>query len=603
MTLAEPITESSSADARCLECVMRTWDGTELFYRVWTPPVPTTKALLLFHRGHEHSGRYAELVRELGLHDAWVFAWDARGHGRSPGERGDAPSFAAVVKDMDTFARHVAREYGVAIEDTVVIGHSVGAVAVAAWVHDYGRPTRAMVLVTPAFRVKLYVPFALPALRARLRMGGKSFITSYVRPRMLTHDPVEAERYASDPLISRNIATHILVELHDTATRLLADAGGIDTPTLLLSAGSDWVVKNAAQRRFFERLSSPVKQMATYAGFRHALLHEKDRREPIARIREFVLDAFQRSTPPPSGLDADQQGYTHREYERLAKPGPWYCPKRWSFAMQRTFLKTVGRLSHGIRLGWRRGFDSGESLDHIYGDRARGITPLGKLIDRIYLNAAGWRGIRRRKTLVQGMMRRAIDDVQASREAVRIVDVAAGGGRYVLEVLRELRDEARSRVGSAVRTDSVQAMLRDFSTDALDIARRTAHDLGLANVTFAQGDAFDRASLAAIQPRPNIAVVSGLYELFGDNRMVLESLRGLADAMEPGSLLIYTNQPWHPQVEMIARVLTNHRGQPWVMRRRTQAEMDRLVAEAGFEKLDMEIESAGIFTVSLARRK
>jgi hypothetical protein len=29
--------------------------------------------------------------------------------------------------------------------------------------------------------------------------------------------------------------------------------------------------------------------------------------------------------------------------------------------------------------------------------------------------------------------------------------------------------------------------------------------------------------------------------------MIARSLGGLACAMTPGSLLIYTNQPWHPQ--------------------------------------------------------
>ena len=77
-----------------------------------------------------------------------------------------------------------------------------------------------------------------------------------------------------------------------------------------------------------------------------------------------------------------------------------------------------------------------------------------------------------------------------------------------------------------------------------------------------RGDAFDRASLAAIAPRPTIGIVSGLYELFPENAAVLNSLRGLADAIEPGGHLIYTNQPWHPQVEFIARVLRNREGQP-----------------------------------------
>jgi Putative methyltransferase len=96
--------------------------------------------------------------------------------------------------------------------------------------------------------------------------------------------------------------------------------------------------------------------------------------------------------------------------------------------------------------------------------------------------------------------------------------------------------------------------------------------------------------------------VSGLYELFPENEPVLRSLRGLAAIVEPGGRLIYTNQPWHPQVEFIARVLPNREGKPWIMRRRTQAEMDELVRRAGFIKLSQEIDQWGIFTVSVARR-
>ncbi|MNL52210.1 putative lysophospholipase [compost metagenome] len=98
-------------------------------------------------------------------------------------------------------------------------------------------------------------------------------------------------------------------------------------------------------------------------------------------------------------------------------------------------------------------------------------------------------------------------------------------------------------------------------------------------------------------------MVSGLYELFADNQMVGGSLAGLADAVEPGGYLVYTGQPWHPQLELIARALTSHReGQAWVMRRRTQAEMDQLVAAAGFRKIGMRVDEWGIFSVSLAQR-
>ena len=44
--------------------------------------------------------------------------------------------------------------------DMAVIAQSVGAVLVATWAHDYAPQIRCMVLASPAFKVKLYVPFA-----------------------------------------------------------------------------------------------------------------------------------------------------------------------------------------------------------------------------------------------------------------------------------------------------------------------------------------------------------------------------------------------------------------------------------------------------------
>jgi hypothetical protein len=247
-------------------------------------------------------------------------------------------------------------------------------------------------------------------------------------------------------------------------------------------------------------------------------------------------------------------------------------------------------LSDGIRLGWRRGFDSGDSLDYVYRNQARGTTVLGRLIDRIYLDSPGWRGIRERKVHVEALLRTAIEGARAEGRPVHILDPAAGGGRYVLDAVSKLQGEP------------VTVTLRDQNPVCVEAAAKLAAELHLPDVEAIQGDAFDWVSLACIRPRPTIAVVSGLYELFPDNDRVRASLFGLADALGDDGYLIYTNQPWHPQLEMIARVLDNREGDRWVMRPRHQAEMDALVRSAGFEKLEMLIGADGIFTVSLARR-
>ncbi|MDH3899951.1 MAG: bifunctional alpha/beta hydrolase/class I SAM-dependent methyltransferase [Gammaproteobacteria bacterium] len=566
----------------------KSFDGTELFYRSWKPLAPVNRALVVIHRGHEHSGRVSDQVEELDLQDVWAFSWDCRGHGHSPGERGYAKSYDYFVKDLNAFVMFISARHDIPIENMAILANSVGAVTASTWVHDYAPRIRAMVLAAPAFIIRLYIPFAIPLLRLVQGMRGKVFISSYVKSKMLTHDPEQSRKYDEDRLITRNIAVNILLGLHDTATRILADAGAIFTPTLILSAGSDWVVKNSAQRRFFAALSSARKEMHVYPKFFHAVLYEKHREEPISRARQFIIECFE--TPPETSffINQDREGYTRREFDRLRQPAPPITAAY--FGVQKLLMQTLGRLSTGVRLGCQTGFDSGKSLDYVYKNQAHGITFLGRMIDRHYLDAVGWQGIRERRENLGNSLRWAIDAVSAAGKAVRIVDIAAGPGRYVLEVIRDLPDM------------EITVLLRDRDPGNLQAGKDLARSMGLASVKFEAADAFDRESLLSITPAPSIVIVSGLYELFSDNQPVLKSIEGIAGVLQDNGYLLYTCQPWHPQIEMIARTLINRDGEPWIMRRRTQAEMDELVRSAGLTKIDTKIDSHGIFTVSIAQK-
>ncbi len=567
-----------------------TWDGTRLFYRAWRPQTPTGQMLVLFHRGHEHSGRWEDVVDAIAPEGFTVFAWDARGNGRSEGPRDDAEHFASYARDAEIFVRYLSEIERVPMDQIAVVGHSVGAAIVAAWIHDYAPRIRAAVLATPAFRIRLYLPLAIPALRLAHKLGVMTSVPSYVKARVLTHDPAQRTRHEQDELITHAISTRVLLDLHDTATRLIEDAAAIQVPTLMLLAGSDWVVKRSAQTKFFDRLGSPVKHLEKLTGSFHDVYHELNADRARHVTRDFIEASFVGPAAVAPLLNADESGYTFDEYRRLSRPLRRLSIKGIGYYVFGLFLRSLGRLSSGIRLGWESGFNSGRTLDYVYRNRPNGITPLGRLIDRQYLNGIGWRGIRIRRQLLERAVAQAVEQTCASQGSAHIVDVAAGAGRYLLETLK--RCESRR----------VTAELRDAQRANLNEGQGIARALGLANVSFVEGDAFDPSALERMQPRPDIAIVSGLYELFPDNTKVLSSLQGLARAVPKGGTLIYTNQPWHPQLELIARGLTGFDGQPWIMRRRTQAEMDDLVRVAGFEKVQMEIDPWGMFTVSLARR-
>lgn len=577
------------------ECSFRTFDGVELFYRHWPVEAGARKAgaIVLFHRGHEHSGRMMHLVDELGLGDFEFFAWDARGHGRSPGPRGFSPSLGTSVRDVNDFVEHAAAQAGCPVEDVAVIAQSVGAVLVSTWLHDYAPRIRCAVLASPAFKVKLYVPFARRGLALMQKLRGNFYVNSYVKAKFLTHDPERIASYESDPLISRPISVNILVALYETAERIVADANAITVPVQLLISGADWVVHHGPQHEFFDKLASPVKEKHVLPGFFHDTLGERDRAPAVAKIRAFVTARFAEPRKFVDLTNAHLSGATKEESDRLAAPLSPISPRGLYWSATRASMKLGGALSEGVKLGRETGFDSGSTLDYVYRNEPAGVGPIGRLIDRNYLNSIGWRGIRQRKVHVEELLRIATRRLREEGKPVRVMDVAAGHGRYALEAIDS----------GEVRPDSI--LLRDYSDINVEAGAKLIQQKGLGDIArFVKGDAFDRASLASVEPRPTLAIVSGLYELFPDNEMVGRSLAGIADAVPEGGMLVYTGQPWHPQLELIARALTSHRGgAAWVMRRRTQAEMDQLVERAGFRKVAQRIDEWGIFTVSLAVRR
>lgn len=570
----------------------RTHDGAELFYRHW-PALSgrVRQAVILFHRGHEHSGRLQDVVDGLDLPEIAMFAWDARGHGRSAAGSDSRVTLGTLVKDVDTFVRHVSSTYGIAIENIAIIGQSVGGVLAATWVHDYAPKIRCLVLATPAFEVKLYVPLARFALQVAHRIFGDFHVNSYIKAEALTHDQERINSYENDPLIRRPIPVRILLALYSTAERVIADAQVIQTPVQLLISGADFVVRQRPQYEFYTRLGSRDKELHAFDGFYHDTLGEKERHLPLEKVRSFLSRMFAQDPLEPSLLAADETGPTKDEFDALTGPLPLLSPNRLKFAVMKLGIRIGGLLSHGIRLGVDTGFDSGSTLDYVYRNRASGATPLGRLIDWFYLNSVGWRGIRVRKQHIEQLLARCVEDLRHRGRELRIADIAAGQARYIFEALED-----------GVQADSI--LLRDYSAENVRKGNFYIAQRGLQSlIQFEQGDAFDAASLAAISPRPTLCVISGLYELFPDNGPVRQSLAGLAYAMEPDGYLIYTNQPWHPQLEMIARTLTSHRDhKPWIMRRRTQAEMDQLVEAAGFRKLYQLTDEWGIFTVSVAQR-
>ncbi len=558
------------------------FDNAPLFYREWQPSAPANgHILLLLHRGHEHSQRLDAIAKKPEFAAYKIYSYDNRGHGYTLTKATD--EFMNLVRDLDSFVSFVCQKEEVETDSLFIIANSVAGVVASTWVHDYAPKIAGMVLIAPAFKIKLYFPFAKAFLKLALLFKKNLNIKSYVKSTFLTHDVDEQKKYNQDALITPHIPARQLTTLLDTGERIVADAALIATPTLILSATNDYVVDSKIQGDFYANLASNHKKWVSLEGFYHGILYEKEQQKAIDEIAHFMTSCFELEDHVIINKMID---FTKQEQDKLAY-GSLPLLNKVNYICQRNMMNSLGRLSKGIQIGLEYGFDSGVTLDHVYKNEPSGKFLLGKIIDKNYLQSIGWRGIRQRKIHLIQAIEEKINLLETQGVEVRILDIAGGPARYLIEIAKKYQN--------------IQIQVRDYQQQNITEGKALAKKHHLTHIEYQQADAFDWKKENQDKYTPNIIIISGLFELFHDNVLISKAIKGVASIIEDNGFLIYTNQPWHPQLELIANVLSNHQNKKWIMRRRAQYELDSLFALKGFKKEKMQIDNWGIFTVSSAQ--
>ena len=556
-------------------------EGEELFFYEWNYK-PDQKTLIVIHRGHE----YGERLQEFATHPLFasynIFAFDMRGHGHT--KAAVSPAFMDSVRDLDSFAKFLGQRYGVREEDIFVVANSIGGVITSAWAHDFAPRIAGMALLAPAFEINLIVPFAKQAIELMLKVNPKLIVKSYVKSKMLTRDPEQQRAYDTDRFITRSINGKLLIDLANAGKRLVEDAAAITTPTLVLSAEKDFVVINRQQKQFYVNLSSETKEFITLEGFHHGILFEQGREEVYKILQRFIQKAF--STPLPTPTLAPDL-FTQKEFETMQYE---LIPngERWCYRFEKWALGKFGHLSEGMTVGLTHGFDSGASMDYIYKNTPQGKWGVGRWMDKSYLNAIGWRGVRIRKGHLLQQVEKAIQALQAQGKKVKILDIAGGVGNYLFDIKE--------------RHPEVEIVINEFLPANIQKGEQIIKERGYQHIRFTKYSCFEADTYRKLDYTPNITIISGIFELFGDNALAAEAIKGVVSISNNG-YIVYTGQPWHPQLKTIAFVLKSHQEKDWVMRRRSQRELDGLFALHGVKKESMLIDDFGIFTVSLGQVK
>lgn len=284
------------------------FDGAPLGLTAWLPSryvvegVEPWAVVIGLHGMNDYARTFEAAGPWLAARGVAVYAYDARGHGRSP-QRGVWGGEALMTEDLRTAVAVARRMHPDAT--IAVVAESMGAAtAIAAFGSDAPPDADRLVLAAPA----VWGWSALPDLYAITLWTGAHLMPARavsapesVARRIVPSDNVEMLRSIGRDrnmiFRTRIDAIYGLVNLMETAAQRSANVRG---PTLFLYGARDMLIPRAAAVAAAERLPARART-ALYANGWHMLLRDLQAETVFADILAFLQDE---NAPLPSGAPA-----------------------------------------------------------------------------------------------------------------------------------------------------------------------------------------------------------------------------------------------------------------------------------------------------------
>lgn len=271
-------------------------DGLALSLYRYTPcdtsaqgqPSPIRPRILVLHGFNDHAQRY---VREMAqLHD-WgydVWAYDARGHGATAGQRGAIAYDEAFIDDLAEVFHHLCAQQTAAQSRPRILAHSMGALtAILAVLQEKITPA-ALVLTSPCLGVATSWWQKLQ-LNIGLKLMPDTVLPQKTVNRNLTaRRPEVVERDLCDPLLFQGISPRLAAYLVQGGQRVEAllqhparSSPVFAMPTLMMVALGDTVVDYQASLGLAESVhhqdgAQSTLTLKTYTDAYHELFNEPE---------------------------------------------------------------------------------------------------------------------------------------------------------------------------------------------------------------------------------------------------------------------------------------------------------------------------------------
>jgi len=264
----------------------QTDDGLWLYAQGWRPETELKGVICLVHGLGEHSGRYGHLATFLNQAGYALLAFDLRGHGKSEGQRGHAPSYAALLDDIAHLLEEAAKRYP--HRPRFLYGHSLGGNLVIMYALRR-RPQLAGVIATgPLFRPAFEPPAWKMALaRIMYRLWPTLSLPNGLDRQALSRDPEVVRGYNDDPLVHDRLSARLGMDMLQAGLWSLGRAAEFPLPLLLMHGGADRVCSPQASREFAAQVGHRCA-LRIWEGFYHEIHNESEQGAVFGYLLEWL---------------------------------------------------------------------------------------------------------------------------------------------------------------------------------------------------------------------------------------------------------------------------------------------------------------------------
>jgi alpha-beta hydrolase superfamily lysophospholipase len=262
--------------------------GLELYYQSWYPPQECQRRaiLVIVHGLGAHSGLFEAIVEHFTAQDCALYAFDLRGNGRSPGQRGYINSWQEFRDDLTAFIAFVgAKEPGVPL---FLLGHSLGALVALDWILAGEGKIRGLIVLSPTLGKIGVSPVRLAIARLLSRVWPRFTLDTGIDRSTSSRDPVFVAQSVGDPLRHARASARLATEFMEVLARVQGGATHLKVPLLILHGGGDRVALPEGSRSFFERVATPDKELHEYPGAYHEMHNDLNYREVLSDLERWL---------------------------------------------------------------------------------------------------------------------------------------------------------------------------------------------------------------------------------------------------------------------------------------------------------------------------